>query len=189
MRKPTIKTMPAAWTQPLAIISDRLLLISIEPPGVAAGTGLAEAANLRPSFAGSHDDSSFLPSEETIVTVREVLGATAVSFAHFRRARFCGLSMTLHSEAKILPDTAPQHHGRPNGEEKCIRGDQTADKQTQDTNSSYLRQLQIKTLIGFVDGQTANPSLIAKNPEIQQFIASGQKTNLRGPGPLHRKTA
>ena len=44
MRKPTIKTMPAAWTQPLAIISDRLLLISIEPPGVAAGTvGLSSA--------------------------------------------------------------------------------------------------------------------------------------------------
>jgi len=28
-------------------------------------------------------------------------------------------------------------------------------------------------LIGFVDGQTTNPSLIAKNPEIQQLIASG----------------
>ena len=33
--------------------------------------------------------------------------------------------------------------------------------------------LRIKDLIGFVDGQTTNPSLIAKNPEIQQFIASG----------------
>ena len=31
----------------------------------------------------------------------------------------------------------------------------------------------IKSLIGFVDGQTTNPSLIAKNPEIQQLIASG----------------
>jgi len=28
-------------------------------------------------------------------------------------------------------------------------------------------------LIGFVDGQTTNPSLIAKNPDIQQLIASG----------------
>jgi transaldolase len=27
--------------------------------------------------------------------------------------------------------------------------------------------------LGFVDGQTTNPSLIAKNPEIQQLIASG----------------
>lgn len=27
--------------------------------------------------------------------------------------------------------------------------------------------LRIKTLIGFVDGQTTNPSLIARNPEIQ----------------------
>jgi transaldolase len=34
--------------------------------------------------------------------------------------------------------------------------------------------LRIKNLIGFVDGQTTNPSLIAKNPEIQQLVASGR---------------
>jgi len=34
--------------------------------------------------------------------------------------------------------------------------------------------LQIKSLVGFVDGQTTNPSLIAKNPEIQQLVASGR---------------
>jgi transaldolase len=33
--------------------------------------------------------------------------------------------------------------------------------------------LRIKSLIGFVDGQTTNPSLIAKNPEIQRLVASG----------------
>jgi len=33
--------------------------------------------------------------------------------------------------------------------------------------------LRIKSLIGFVDGQTTNPSLIAKNPNIQRLIASG----------------
>lgn len=33
----------------------------------------------------------------------------------------------------------------------------------------------IKSLIGFVDGQTTNPTLIAKNPEVQQRIASGHK--------------
>jgi transaldolase len=33
--------------------------------------------------------------------------------------------------------------------------------------------LRIKNLIGFVDGQTTNPSLIAKNPEIQRLVASG----------------
>jgi len=33
--------------------------------------------------------------------------------------------------------------------------------------------LQVKELVGFVDGQTTNPSLIAKNPEVQQQIASG----------------
>ncbi|MGI0133568.1 MAG: transaldolase family protein [Candidatus Micrarchaeaceae archaeon] len=33
----------------------------------------------------------------------------------------------------------------------------------------------IKSLIGYVDGQTTNPSLIAKNPEVQHRIASGDK--------------
>ena len=38
--------------------------------------------------------------------------------------------------------------------------------------------LRIKSLIGFVDGQTTNPSLIAKNPEIQRRIISGHKLSL-----------
>ena len=29
----------------------------------------------------------------------------------------------------------------------------------------------IKQLLGFVDGQTTNPSLIAKNPEIRKLVA------------------
>lgn len=33
----------------------------------------------------------------------------------------------------------------------------------------------LKALLGFVDGQTTNPSLVAKNPEIQRRIASGHK--------------
>jgi len=39
--------------------------------------------------------------------------------------------------------------------------------------------VRIKSLIGFVDGQTTNPSLIAKNPEIQRLIASGHKLSSR----------
>ena len=35
--------------------------------------------------------------------------------------------------------------------------------------------LQIKSLLGFVDGQTTNPSLIAHNPRIQGLIASGHR--------------
>ena len=35
--------------------------------------------------------------------------------------------------------------------------------------------LRVKTLIGFVDGQTTNPSLVAKNPEIQRLVASGHR--------------
>ena len=33
----------------------------------------------------------------------------------------------------------------------------------------------VKDLLGFVDGQTTNPTLIAKNPAIRQRIASGQR--------------
>jgi transaldolase len=33
--------------------------------------------------------------------------------------------------------------------------------------------VQLKKLIGFVDGQTTNPSLIAKNPEIHERVAAG----------------
>lgn len=32
-----------------------------------------------------------------------------------------------------------------------------------------------KKLLGFIDGQTTNPSLVAKNPEIKKFIESGKK--------------
>jgi transaldolase len=34
---------------------------------------------------------------------------------------------------------------------------------------------QVKNLLGFVDGQTTNPSLIAKNPHIRELIAAGHK--------------
>jgi len=35
--------------------------------------------------------------------------------------------------------------------------------------------MRIKQLIGFVDGQTKNPSLIAKNPEIKHLVESGHQ--------------
>lgn len=37
----------------------------------------------------------------------------------------------------------------------------------------------IKALLGFVDGQTTNPTLIAKNPAIRQRIASGHRLSTR----------
>jgi transaldolase len=37
----------------------------------------------------------------------------------------------------------------------------------------------VKALLGFVDGQTTNPTLIAKNPAIRQRIASGQRLSSR----------
>ena len=33
----------------------------------------------------------------------------------------------------------------------------------------------IKEVLGFVDGQTTNPSLVAKNPEIRRLVASGHR--------------
>jgi transaldolase len=37
----------------------------------------------------------------------------------------------------------------------------------------------LRKLLGFVDGQTTNPSLIAKNPHIKELIASGHKHSSR----------
>jgi len=36
----------------------------------------------------------------------------------------------------------------------------------------------MKSVLGFVDGQTTNPSLVAKNPEVQHRIVSGQRFSL-----------
>ena len=47
--------------------------------------------------------------------------------------------------------------------------------------------LQMKDLIGFVDGQTTNPSLIAKNPEIRGLIESGKKLTLHEEENEYRK--
>lgn len=45
----------------------------------------------------------------------------------------------------------------------------------------------IKELLGFVDGQTTNPTLIAKNPHIRQLIASGHKLSKREELDEYRK--
>jgi transaldolase len=37
----------------------------------------------------------------------------------------------------------------------------------------------IKKLIGFLDGQTTNPSLIAKNPEVKKLVASEHGLSVR----------
>ena len=47
--------------------------------------------------------------------------------------------------------------------------------------------LRIKSLLGFVDGQTTNPSLIAKNPEIQQLVASGHTLSAEEEKSEYRK--
>ncbi len=45
----------------------------------------------------------------------------------------------------------------------------------------------IKALLGFVDGQTTNPTLIAKNPEIKQLIASGHRLSPREENEEYKK--
>jgi transaldolase len=35
--------------------------------------------------------------------------------------------------------------------------------------------LRIKNLLGFLDGQTTNPSLVAKSPDIVRLVAAGQR--------------
>jgi len=45
----------------------------------------------------------------------------------------------------------------------------------------------IKGLLGFVDGQTTNPSLIAKNPEVKQLIGSGHAFSEQEEAAEYRK--
>jgi hypothetical protein len=47
--------------------------------------------------------------------------------------------------------------------------------------------LRIKNLIGFVDGQTTNPSLIARNPEIQRRLTSGHQLSEQEEKDAYRK--
>ena len=39
--------------------------------------------------------------------------------------------------------------------------------------------VRVKHIVGYVDGQTTNPSLIAKNPEVRTLVSSGQKFSSR----------
>ncbi|HEX7158265.1 MAG TPA: transaldolase family protein [Edaphobacter sp.] len=45
----------------------------------------------------------------------------------------------------------------------------------------------VKSVLGFVDGQTTNPSLIAKNPEVKQLIASGHAFSEQEEATEYRK--
>ena len=47
--------------------------------------------------------------------------------------------------------------------------------------------VQVKQVLGFVDGQTTNPTLIAKNPDIQRRIASGHTLSAQEEKDAYRK--
>jgi len=39
--------------------------------------------------------------------------------------------------------------------------------------------VRVKRLVGYVDGQTTNPTLVSKNPEVRTLVSSGQKFSSR----------
>ena len=45
----------------------------------------------------------------------------------------------------------------------------------------------VKSLLGFVDGQTTNPSLIAKNPEVKRLVSSGHRLTEQEEAAEYRK--
>ena len=47
--------------------------------------------------------------------------------------------------------------------------------------------LRVKEVLGFVDGQTTNPSLVANNPHIKQLLASGRKLSEQDEMDEYRK--
>jgi transaldolase len=46
----------------------------------------------------------------------------------------------------------------------------------------------IRRLLGFLDGQTTNPSLIAKNPEVKKLVASEHGLSVREQMPNTEKS-
>src|SRR5215469_7072156 len=47
--------------------------------------------------------------------------------------------------------------------------------------------VRVKRLVGYVDGQTTNPTLVAKNPEVRTLVSSGQKFSSREELEEYRK--
>jgi transaldolase len=45
----------------------------------------------------------------------------------------------------------------------------------------------VRNLLGFLDGQTTNPTLVAKNPEVRQRIASGHKLSSKEQSDEYKK--
>ncbi|KKP59239.1 MAG: Transaldolase [Candidatus Gottesmanbacteria bacterium GW2011_GWA1_34_13] len=45
-----------------------------------------------------------------------------------------------------------------------------------------------KDILGFIDGQTTNPTLIAKNPEVQKYLEKGKKLTTQEALEIYRKT-
>src|SRR5258705_4764415 len=50
-----------------------------------------------------------------------------------------------------------------------------------------VETLRIRKLLKFVDGQTTNPSLIAKNPEVQELLTSGHRLTKQGQKDEYKK--
>jgi hypothetical protein len=49
--------------------------------------------------------------------------------------------------------------------------------------------LRIRNLLGFLDGQTTNPTFVAKNPDVQRRIASGHKLSREEQKEKYKQTS
>jgi transaldolase len=75
------------------------------------------------------------------------------------------------------PVSSPHHHSNDSSSQGAIMNPSTPR-----TNAKILvdggdpeETARIKRLVGYVDGQTTNPTLVSKNPEVRKLISSGQK--------------
>ena len=103
--------------------------------------------------------------------------------------------MRTTSERKILPDTEacpPAGRSFDSNEKEGVL--EVSGMLTNRPKTKILvdggdpeETLRIKSLIGFVDGQTTNPSLIAKNPEIQRRLASGHQLSAQEENDEYKK--
>jgi transaldolase len=56
------------------------------------------------------------------------------------------------------------------------------------TKTAVTQKIQgSRNCLGFVDGQTTNPTLVSKNPEIRKLIASGYRLSTQQEMAEHRK--
>jgi len=77
--------------------------------------------------------------------------------------------MSSGAASSVLPLLLRTHQQRIGGEMKRLRSKILVD------GGDPQQTAEVKQALGIVDGQTTNPSLVAKNPEIRELISSGRR--------------